>query len=159
MKPQTLINILEKDDIVVSAIGKNSTAKTTLYSEGDSHIIQAMTHAGASRLFVISASGLEVNPTHNLLIRWATKYVLQRILRHMYADLVRMEDMVKASTTNWTIMRPPQLTNNGLTERYRSSIGTFLYNGTKISRADVADFILKNIDNKGIFRNTVEVAY
>jgi len=159
MKPETLINILEKEDIVVSAIGKNSTAPTTLYSNGDNHIIQAMKYAGASRLFVISASGIEVNPTHNLLIRLATKYILQRILKHMYADLVRMENIVKASTLNWTIMRPPQLTNNGLTEKYRSSIGTFLHNGTKISRADVADFMLKNIQNKDTFSNTVEVAY
>ncbi|MBT1684983.1 NAD(P)-dependent oxidoreductase [Dawidia soli] len=159
MAPETLNGILEKEDVVISAIGKNSTAETTLYSAGDKHILRAMTQAGTTRLFVISASGLEVNPTHNFLIRWATTSILQRILKHMYADLLRMEDIVKASAVNWTIMRPPQLTNGALTGKYRSSVGTFVPKGMKIARADVADFMLRSIHDETIFKDTVELAY
>jgi putative NADH-flavin reductase len=159
MMPETLRGLLEEEDIVISAIGKNSTRETTLYSDGDKHILEAMTAAGAARLFVISASGLEVNPSHNWMIRWVTKNILQRILRHMYADLLRMESLVKASEVQWTIIRPPRLTDGKVTGKYRYSIGSFLKNGTKISRADVAHCMIDAIDNRDFFRNTVEVAY
>lgn len=159
MKPDTLRDLLEEADIIISAIGKNSTRETTLYSDGDKHILEAMAAAGATRLFVISASGLEVNPTHNGLIRWVTKNILQRILRHMYADLWRMESLVKASAVHWTIVRPPRLTDGKVTGKYRYSIGRFLENGTRISRADVAHFIVDNCTHGDLLRNTVEVAY
>lgn len=159
MIPETLRGLFSAGDVVISAIGKNSTRETTLYSAGDKHILEAMVDGGASRLFVISASGIDVNPTHSWLIRWATKNILQRILRQMYADLVRMENIVKASAVDWTIMRPPQLTNGGVTGKYRYAIGKFLDNGTRISRADVANFMLDTINNPDLFRNTVEVAY
>jgi len=159
MKPETLKGIFAKGDAVISAIGRNSTGETTLYSQGNRHIMQAMAHADAQRLFVVSASGLEVNPTHNMLVRLATKHILQRILKQMYIDLERMEDIVKASDLTWTIMRPPRLTNDARTGKYRFSINDVVENGLKISRADVADFMLSNMDNKDIFGKTVELAY
>lgn len=159
MKPQTLAGLFGKDDVVISAIGKNSTGETTLYSEGDKHILQAMMSAGAARFFAVSAAGIVVNPTHNLLLRWATKNILQRILKNMYADLERMEHVVKGSDLNWTLVRPPRLTDGAQKGRYRVSINDFVRNGQQISRADVADFILNNLDNQDIFRKTVELAY
>jgi putative NADH-flavin reductase len=159
MQYETLLNIIGKDDVVISAIGKSSTKETTLYSQGNSNIMQAMKQAGATRLFVISASGLEVNPTHNMMLRWATKNVLQRILKHMYADLERMEHLIKASDLTWTIVRPPRLTEGAHTGSYRVSANGYLSNPQSISRADVADFILKSIGNAGTFRKTVELAY
>jgi len=77
----------------------------------------------------------------------------------MYADLERMEKIVKESDRNWTIMRPPQLTNTLLAGRYRFAINGFLKNGLKISRADLAHFMINNIANTAIYKTTVEVAY
>ena len=98
-------------------------------------------------------------PTHNLFIRWATKNILQRILRHMYADLERMEHLVKDSDLNWSIVRPPRLTYGVRQGKYRVAIGGFVKNGQKISRADVADFIVNILADKDTFRKTVELAY
>jgi putative NADH-flavin reductase len=80
-------------------------------------------------------------------------------LKHMYADLERMEQMVKTSDLTWTIMRPPRLTDGARTGKYRLSINDMVKNGLKISRADVADFMLSNLDNKDIFGKTVELGY
>ncbi len=68
MKPDTLDGHLKNKDVVISAIGKNSLKKTTLYSQGNKNLIDAMKKAGTNRAFFISASGLEVNPTHSLLV-------------------------------------------------------------------------------------------
>lgn len=159
MKPDTLEEHLRNKDAVVSAIGKNSLKKTTLYSQGNNNLIEAMKRAGTNRAFFISASGLEVNPTHSLLIKFATKFILQALLRNMYADLRAMEKIIKESNINWTIMRPPRLLNSPVSGNYRTTADGFLNNGLKISRADVAHFIVHNLTNETIFRKVVEVAY
>ena len=77
----------------------------------------------------------------------------------MFSDLMEMERIVKYSSKNWTIIRPPQLTNNPFTGKYRYSINSHLTKGSKISRADLAHFIISNIANESIYKKTVEVAY
>jgi putative NADH-flavin reductase len=70
-----------------------------------------------------------------------------------------MEDIIKESNIDWTIMRPPKLLDGPETGKYRMATDGFLTRGLKISRADVAHFMIHNIDNKVIIRKTVEVAY
>lgn len=159
LNPDSIAAHLENKDAIISAIGKNSVKQTALYSQGNKNLIELLKTANSKRVFFISASGLEVNPTHSLLIRLVTRFVLQKILRHMYADLWKMEAIVKQSGLDWTIMRPPQLTDKPLTGNYRFEINHFLSNGLKISRADLAHFILHNISNRQIMKATVEVAY
>lgn len=159
MKPDILAEHLRNKDVVISAIGKNSLKKTTLYSQGNKNLIEAMKRAGTNRAFFISASGLEVNPTHSLPVKFATKFILQTLLRNMYADLWTMEKIIKESNINWTIMRPPRLLDSPVTGNYRTTADGFLNNGLKISRADVAHFIVHNLTNETIIKKTIEVAY
>lgn len=77
----------------------------------------------------------------------------------MYADLLKMEALVKASQADWTIIRPPQLTDGPLTGQYRTAINQFLKDALKISRADVAHFMLANLFNAATYQRTVEMAY
>lgn len=159
LKPDALDQHLENRDVVISAIGKNSLKKTTLYSQGNRNLICAIKKAGTSRAFFISASGLEINPTHSILVKFATKFILQPLLKNMYADLWLMEKIIKESNIEWTIMRPPKLLDSPVTGNYRTTTGGFLDNGLKISRADVAHFIVHNLTNETIIRETVEIAY
>lgn len=159
LNPVSLANHLDNQDAVVSAIGKNSTKPTTLYSQGSRNLLEALKSTSTKRVFFISASGLEVNPSHSWLVRFLTRYILQKILKQMYADLWTMEAIVKGSELDWTIMRPPQLTNGPLTRRYRFSVNHFLENGLRISRADLAYYIIHNIANERLLKTTVEVAY
>ncbi len=159
MKPETWEKYLENKDVVISAIGATSRKETTLYSQGARNLLNAMKKTGANRVFFISASGLAVNPSHSLFIRLVTTYVLQRLLKNMYADLNKMEQLVKESDLNWTILRPPRLTNAPFTGRYRFAINGFLKAGLSISRADLAHFMMVNATNNSIYKKTVEVAY
>ncbi len=159
MNPETLEKYLKNNDVVISAIGKNSLKKTTLYSQGNKNLIEAMKRAGTNRAFFISASGLEVNPTHSWLVKFATKNILQTLLHNMYADLWEMEKIVKESNIDWTIMRPPKLLDKPETGNYRMALDKFISKGFTISRADVAHFMIKNLSNEAIIKKTVEVAY
>ncbi|WPU97810.1 SDR family oxidoreductase [Mucilaginibacter sp. cycad4] len=159
LDPKSLLEAFEGNDIVVSAIGNNSIKKTTLFSEGSKNVIEAIEFIGINRAFFISASGIDVNPTHSWIVRFATKYILQTILRNVYADQVLMENLIKKSRIDWTIVRPPKLLDKPKTGLYRVSTQGFLNNGLSISRADVAHFILNNLDNSNTVHKTVEIAY
>jgi len=159
MQYDTLVQHLKDKDAVISAIGKNSFKKTTLYSQGNNNLIKAMKQAGVSRAFFISAAGLEINPTHSLLVKFATRIILQPLLRNMYADLLEMENIVKGSGVDWTIMRPPRLTDGPETGNYRNAINHPLTKGYQISRADLADFMINNLTNKSIFKAVVQIGY
>jgi putative NADH-flavin reductase len=159
LQPETIRKSFEGKDIVVSAIGSNSRKATTLYSEGNRNVLNAMKETGVKRAFFISASGIEVNPSFNFVLQWATKNILQRLFKEMYKDLERMEAVIHNSDLNWTIVRPPRLTNAGTSGNYRISINRYLDQGKSISRADLAYFILANMHNDSIYKSTVEVAY
>ena len=163
LKPATLEKYLVGKDAIISAIGVKGgmfgDKPTTLYSEGNANLLQAMESTGIKRGFFISASAIEISPVIPFFIRLVAKYVIQRLLKHMYADLRRMESIIKASDAKWTIIRPPQLTDQPVTGHYRTAINDWLKDCLKISRADVAHFIIHNVNNPAIIKTTVEIGY
>ena len=84
--------------------------------------------------------------------------VVKAILRGNYADLARMEDVLRASDLDWTIVRPPRLTSKPVTGRYRTAFGQNLRRGLFVSRADVAHYMLSILDQPGTFRETIGIA-
>ena len=143
-------------DVVVSALGARDRGPTTVYSQGNINIIQAMKAAHVRRIFCISASGLDP------AIWWqkvAAKLFLWPLLNNMYSDLVLMEKEVSASNLDWTILRPPQLTNKPRTGHYQSVVNQQLSHGSRISRADVADYIVTHLNDKATYEGLVELAY
>jgi uncharacterized protein YbjT (DUF2867 family) len=60
----------------------------------------------------------------------------------VHADLALMEDSLRDSGLDWTIVRPPQLTDKPLTGRYRTAYGQNIRGGWSVPRADVAHLML-----------------
>jgi putative NADH-flavin reductase len=163
MKPETFEKYLDNKEVIVSAIGVNGgfmgDKPTTLYSLGNKNLLETMKKKGAERVFFISASAIEISPLLPAFAKFMTKYLVQKLLKHMYADLRIMEKIVRESDSSWTIIRPPRLTNKPVTGQYRIAINQFLSNCLNISRPDVAHFIINNITNDAIRQSTVEIAY
>lgn len=160
MSPETFEDYLQDKDAVISALGTNTINKPTiLYSEGNKNLSKAMKKKGVRRAFFISASALEISPVLPFYVRFAEKYIVQKILRHMYDDLRLMENIIKETDTDWTIMRPPRLIDKPVTGEYRFAINSFLKNCLSISRADVAHFMINNITNEATYKTTIEIGY
>ena len=163
MEPKTFKEYLKGQDAVISAIGVRggilADKPTTLYSEGNANLLRAMKEIGTTRAFFISASAVEISPELPWYVRLAAKYILQKILKQMYADLLRMESIVKKSGADWTIIRPPRLTNKPVTGQYRYAANKFLKDALSISRADLAHFIINHVYDEAINHATVEIAY
>jgi len=156
LEPDTLAQAFVGNDVVVSTIGVRTRGVTTLYSAGTANIIQVMQAARMRRLICISADGLEPGPN---IMRWIAKPLLWRVFKDSYTDLVRMEAEVKASGLDWTIMRPPMLTNAARTGRYQTTVNRHRSQGWSISRADLSDYIVNHLCDPATYRAWVEIAH
>src|ERR1700734_968096 len=84
-------------------------------------IIAAMHAAGARRLIVVSGS-VVTDVGDDPFLRLVKPLVRRTLLRHVCADMRRAEDEVRGSGLDWTIMRPPRLTDKAAAGTYRTAI-------------------------------------
>jgi uncharacterized protein YbjT (DUF2867 family) len=69
-----------------------------------------------------------------------------------------MEEILQGSDVDWTVVRPPRLTDKPLTGRYRIAIGQNLRSGLFVSRADVAHYMLRVLDRPETFKHAIGIA-
>jgi putative NADH-flavin reductase len=145
-------------DAVVCVLGAGKQLKGTVRSEGTQQIIRAMQKVGVRRLICQSTLGAG-DSWGSLNFFW--KYVMFGfILRHVFADHEKQENEVRQSNLAWTIIRPGAFVDGDRTGNYRYGFpGTDKSSKLKISRADVADFILKLLANDTYIHKTPSVSY
>jgi putative NADH-flavin reductase len=151
--------VLDGVDAVLSAIGAHGRQPTKVYSLGAANIRDVMHAAGVQRFIGISA--LPVTPRTELgpAERRIVVPLLSVFFGEMYADMTRMEQLLRDSDLDFTIMRPPQLTNKRATGTYRTAINGQLPRARKISRGDLAAEMLRVIPDNKTVRATVSLAY
>ena len=144
-------------DAVISALGPRGRGPTTVCAVGAAAAVAAMTRTGVRRLVVVSASGLP-GEGDDLPTRWLVKPILQRVFRHPYADMARMEEIVRASGLDWTIVRPPRLVDGARTDRYRRVLDRHVRGGHHVARADLAAELLRAAADRETVGHLVAIA-
>jgi uncharacterized protein YbjT (DUF2867 family) len=146
--------------VVVSALGVGYSRKpTTLYSAGTANVLAAMRAAGAGRFVCLSTSALDVSPAGGWFQRLFVGQFLQRVVRAPYDDMRLMEDLIRASDVDWTIVRAAKLTNRRAKGRYRAGDPGTLPAAWSVSRADLAGYLLALPADPTTSRRTIEIAY
>jgi len=157
-------------DAVLSALGARSKAEAGVAWRGTEAITQAMQAVGVRRIVVVSAAPVGTvrsprrpdpprhDPGDGLMMRNLTYPILRSAFGEVYADLARMEDVLRESDLDWTAVRPPRLTGKTLTGTYRTAYGQNVRHGLFISRADVAHYMLRALQEPETFGQTVGVA-
>ena len=144
----SLADALDADlDAVVSIVGASGLLEarkvTDLYSVSASNLIEALSRKRLKRLVVVSSAGVESQPNDG----WFYNNILKRFfLGPMYADMVRMEALVRASNHDWTVVRPPYLTSGEPTGRYRVSKDANFVDDRSLRRGDLADFLVRTVE-------------
>lgn len=154
--PDDLVPAIRGSDAVVSALGPRRGEPSGVVAQGARSTLTAMGKTGVRRLVVVSASGFFVEEGEGLLVGRIAKPILRRVLRDAVIDTREMESLVAASDTDWTIMRPSQLTNAPRRPNYKTTIDR--YAGARTARADLADAILKAISDPDTIRHRISVA-
>jgi uncharacterized protein YbjT (DUF2867 family) len=92
-------------------------------------------------------------------VQWVVKMFLKYMLKDVYADKTKMEEIITNSDLNWTVIRPGRLLDNKLTEKYR--IENTLFKGINIggiNRADVADFLIKQAEKQTELKKYIAIS-
>jgi putative NADH-flavin reductase len=156
MDPASITEAVEGRDAVISSLGARDLKPSTVARDSARSIMAAMTRTGTRRLLVVSNSGM-FREGDGFFVRTLVKPVVGRVLRQPWADMAAMEELVIGSELDWTIVRPPRLTDGELTGSVRSKIGANP-RGFTVARADVADFLLRAVDDDTYRRWPVAIA-
>jgi putative NADH-flavin reductase len=127
--------------------------RNTILSDGTRNIVRAMEKFGIKRF--VCQSSLGVADSRGRLGFLYNAFLVPLFLRSLFADKAVQEHIIKESTLEWVIVRPTALTNGPRKNKYRigSSIGHWFF-PSKISRADTADFMLKQLSSSDYVRQT-----
>ena len=158
--PSSFEDSIKGNDIVVSILGTGSNNKpTTIYSTGGQNILDAMRKAGIKKLITITSGGVQKDdPT--IQNSFFYKYVGLWYLRHIYSDMAIWEGILEQSKDiDWICIRPTYLRNGALTKKYRVNKTYSPQKGWKISRADLADFITKQVTSNELIHQKPVIAY
>lgn len=157
-------------DAVLSGLGPRSRADAGVASRGTLAIVEAMRATGVRRVVLVSAAPVATlaspgrpdpprhDPGDGLVTRHLLMPLLRSTLREVYADLALMEDAVRDSALDWTVVRPPRLTDRPLSGAYRTALGRNLRGGLLVSRADVAHLMLATLDRPETIGQTIGIA-
>jgi putative NADH-flavin reductase len=160
-------NVMSADDLrpaitgraaVITTLGPGGRNPEPVVTPALDALISATWAENVSRVLLVSNSGMhsEGDP---LFLRAVVKPILQRALRHHYADAMRAEDLLRSTELDWTIARPPRLTNGPRRGAYRTDPTRNVRGGSTISRADLADFLLRAATDPTTIHRTISLGY
>jgi putative NADH-flavin reductase len=159
--PKDVESALKDVDVVIQTLGVALNAKmimeaVTVFSEATRVLLPAMIDQGVSRLIAVTGFGAgdsqrSISPLQRL--------PFQAIFGRAYGDKHIQEDLIRNSGLNWVIARPGVLTNGRRTKSYKVLTDPGTWKNGVISRADVADFLVQQIDSDAYLSKTPVLRY
>lgn len=144
---EDLKNAIHNAEAVIIALGTGKSMKaTTLYSDFAKTLVALQNEIKTQIPFIVlTGFGAGDSGQYNGFLM---KLFFKFLLKDVYADKTKMEEIISSSNLKWEIVRPGLLKDNALTQTYRAE--SKLYKGINIgsiNRADVADFMVKQAEN------------
>jgi putative NADH-flavin reductase len=155
----SIAEAMRGQDAVLSALGhKRYFPPNRILSEGTRNVLRAMEAQGVRRF--VCESSLGIGDGAGRLGVYYTLFTIPVVLPFYYWDKARQERIISASPVEWVIVRPGLLNNGAKRGRYRHGrgIGSFLWT-VRISRADVADFMLDQLESDAYLRSAPGVCW
>lgn len=151
---------VEGVDAVIVVLGPKGDGTDNVMAQGTTNIINAMKKHGVRRLIVESSYPMSGSPEGMEFLKKAGMDEKQiEGMKSMLDDKVNQESETRKSGLDWIIVRPLSLTDGAKTGSYRVGEKLDVKPGDNISRADVADFMLKSLKDDKWLRKTVTVSY
>ena len=149
MDENQLFQAMQNQDAVISTLGPREVFKpTSMLHDSAVATTRAMNRSGVKRLVVLSAAAHFPGIPNR---------IASFIMRNHMRDSLAMEEIVQASGLDWTIARPPRLTQEEYTT-YRSREGAAPKMGFSLARKAVAAFMLDAIEQNKHFHKIVGIA-
>lgn len=155
---EDLKKAIQNADALVITLGTAKNMKTTTLFSDFAELIVEIHGENKIDVPVIFVTGFGTGESQNY-VSWLVKMFLKYLLKDVYADKTKMEQIITQSDMKWTVVRPGRLLDKELTEKYR--IENSLFKGINIggiNRADVADFLIKQAENQTYLKQYVAIS-
>lgn len=148
-----LAHVVTGHDAVISALGTNDRGPSTVCSDGIRAALLAMKETNVRRLVAVSAHGAAESRDRSLysLLLWAS-------VKHKMQDKEVMEALIRQSDVDWTIVRPPALKDGPPTGGYRTGNDLRITVTSSVSRADLADFLVREAVRPAFVHQALRIA-
>jgi len=144
-------------DAIVSVLSHPGARVVTVFSQGTRALADAAEAVGIRRFVAVSAEPAGIDPAR-LPLAFRAVLLLPR-LHVVYEDMARMErDLLGRDGLDWTIVRPAVLTGLPARGRYRTEVGDLVHGGVTLSRADLAAFLVRVVEEGLHVRERVAIA-
>jgi putative NADH-flavin reductase len=160
---ETLAGTDLRADLILSALGAKSPIRNeNVLPRAIPLIVAAMESQGPKRIIALGSAGalptsLDKQPAYR---RWIVENIVYKVfLKYPVAEQVSQYRNLSASSLDWTMVMPPMLSNAAAKGRYRIDGDALPRNGSMISRADVADFMMLQIGNPQWLRKGVYITW
>jgi putative NADH-flavin reductase len=144
---------VEGTDAVICVLG-TKPGNDPVEAAGTERILAAMDKHGVKRLIAVSSMGVGDSIDQ---INFAFRIIMNLTLKRIMEAKAEQERLIMASDTDWTIVRPGGLTDGPRTDTYQAGTDKSI-KATRVSRADVADFVLKQLTDDRYVRQTPAVS-
>jgi len=152
-----LAHAVRGHDAVISALGRGTSfTSDNLIQRSVPAILSAMRANRVRRLIFMSAIGVGDAVRDAPLF---SRIMIRLLLKDIYADKLAGEELIQHSDLEWTLVQPAQLTNGPLTRKYRVGERLKLRGIPTIARADVAHFILSQLDDTAYIGKVARIGY
>ncbi|PWK59873.1 NAD(P)-dependent oxidoreductase [Roseicyclus mahoneyensis] len=142
--PVALARAVAGADAVILTLGVprdlRALRRTTLFSDATSALIPVMEAAGVRRLLAVTGFGAGDSAAK---LSSLEKIPFKLFLGRAYADKALQEEMIRASSLDWTIVRPGILNDNAMSKKYKVLVEPETWRQGIVSRADVAHFLVQ----------------
>jgi putative NADH-flavin reductase len=126
-------------DAVLSALGSGNAIRSDIASRAATALTEAAGQTGVRRLVFLSAFGVGGSLSQGSAVQ---KLLYGTVMRSLFADKAIADEVIRASPLDWTLVYPVALTHGPATGTYRSADRLPMKGLPRMSRADVADFML-----------------
>lgn len=149
---------MREAEAVLNVIGHTAKSPRDLQTVAARNIVIAMQRQGIKRLICLTGAGVRDPQDRPKPVDLFFSFLLKMFSPQVLADATRQVDMIKASATDWIVVRVPRLTDDRHTGVYK--VGYVGPNsGVQISRADAADFMLKQLTDPTYVHQMPVVSY
>jgi len=143
---------------VLSALGHTKTSSKDVLTEGTKNIVAAMKEHGVRRLISLTGAGVRDPKDEPKIVDRVIGSLLKLLQRDLLEDSIAQARVIRESDLEWVIVRAPVLNEGEKKGEYRIGyVGK--ESGTRLSRADVADFMLKQTTDVTYLHQAPVVSY
>lgn len=153
LDPAATTRCIQGADAVICVLGSHGS-REPIEAIGTRTILDAMHDTGVRRLVAVTSLGVGDSREQ---IGWAFRVIMDLTLKPIMMAKEEQEGLIKASGLDWTIVRPGGLTDGPRTGAYRFGRDRSIKGG-RISRADVADFVLRQLTDPAFIHQTPAVS-